>query len=392
MTQPTPMPAPMPVANAEIEDAPPPVAQNTTPPMTNAQPGEEVVVATNVTPAPPTTNPTSPTPPAEQPPTPIPGVARDTRLPIPEDGAQAVSKRLLAELYKPQYDRAKTPDQKRELARVFLAKANEISGDVAGHYLLVKLARDLAIQSGDVGQTLQATNILATTYQINGHEEKLDALDTLAKALRSQADADLFLGECRALLMAAVRQDDYELATKAIVLSETVAKRGKMNQQLDQLSQTRKTLDELKQAYASVPPALSAIEQEPTNTEANAIVGRYRCFYRRDWHSGLPNLARGSDVKLRVIAQIDASNPTSAAQQSDLGDQWFELADTIAKPWAKNSVLLRAAYWYQQAFHGLPNGLIKSRVQKRLGDIATTTGDEGVKAFVDGTKNALPTE
>lgn len=353
-------------------------------------PPVDTAVAANVTP--PVPEGTAPETPQVPAPTTEPPGARDTRLAIPDAESQAATKRLLAELYKPQYDRAKTAEQKQQLAKTLLAKADEISGDVTGHYLLVKLARELAVQSGDVGLSLQAINTLTSTYQYDGNADKLAAFEFLAKALRSQPDAEIFLGECKALLMAAIRQNDYELATKTISLSETVAKRGKMNDHLDQLGQTRKVLDEMRAAYANVPPALSAVQADPTNAEANLVLGKYRCFYRREWHSGLTDLSKCSDVKLRVIAQIDASNPTSAAQQSDLADQWFDLSETISKPWAKKSVLLRAAYWYQQAFQGLPNGLIKSRVQKRLSEIATATGDEAVKAFVAGTTNTLPTE
>lgn len=323
-------------------------------------------------------------------PSPAPRVVADTRIPIPDKDAQAVSKRLLAELYKEEYDLAKTADQKKKLARTLLTKANEITNDVAGHYLQLKLARDLAVQAGDVALSVQAINALAATYQFDSNADKLAAIEALAKAIRSQADAKTFFTECRSLVMACVRQDDYSLAGKVLDSAELVAKRGKMSGELDTLEQSRKVLEEMKVAHAVVQPAFSALEESATDATANLAVGKYRCYYRREWHLGLANLAESSDVKLRVLAQIDASHPTASEQQSDLGDQWYEHSQSISKTWAKSSVQLRAAYWYQLALPGLPNGLVKSRVQKRLTDIANATGDETMKAFVAGKRTIVP--
>jgi hypothetical protein len=187
-------------------------------------------------------------------------------------------------------------------------------------------------------------------------------------------------------------RDDFDAANEVMEVAESVAKRGKLAAVLQRLAQIRKVLDERKIAHAEVVVATSALQADPDNADAQTTVGKYRCFYRREWDLGLPALAHGSDIKLKVLAQIDIESPANATAQADLADQWCEVAENMHSPWVKTSLLLRAAYWYQRALADLPNGLLKSRVQKRLTDIAAVTGDDSLKAFVARSPNSLSQE
>lgn len=316
---------------------------------------------------------------------------KDPRLPIPDESDQQAGKRILAELYKDDYEQAKTPDQKLELARQLATKAATFE-DTTGKYLLYMLVLDLSKSAGNVGLSVEAIDILSTHFRVDGLSEKLSTFEGLAKTLRSKPEADKLLEQITGIIRYAIDHDNFEMATRSITIGETVAKRGRMNEALDQFEQYRKLVTEARAAYANVPPARSALETSETNAEANLEVGRYLCLYKRQWDEGLPYLAQGSDVKLKVLAQIDHSGPKTGTQQADLADQWYDLAQTGFKPHAQKSLSLRAAHWYQQAFNSLPNGLIKSRVQKRLADIADNTGDPSIKAFVANSKNAVPLE
>jgi hypothetical protein len=244
------------------------------------------------------------------------------------------------------------------------------------------------MQAGDVPLTLQTIDKLAAAYQIDSTTEQVAALDKLATALRTKTDAESFLKSCGEVLMAAIEREDFELALRMVALSESVAKRGKMTPLLDRLAAVRKQVAEIQEAHAGVPAARAALQADPLDPAANLEVGRYVCFYRRQWDEGLPYLAQGDDIKLKVLAQIDLSQPATAAQQSDLADQWYDLASSHEKPAIQIAIALRAAYWYQQAFHALPSGLIKSRIQKRLSEIAAATGDASLKKFMSTSRPA----
>ncbi len=152
---------------------------------------------------------------------------------------------------------------------------------------------------------------------------------------------------------------------------------------LERLAAVRKQVAEIQEAHAGVPATQVALQSDLLNPTANMEVGRYVCFYRRQWDEGLPYLAQEIGIKLKVLAQIDLGPPNTAAQQADLADQWYDLASSHERPaMIQLAIALRAAYWYQQAFHALPSVLIKSRIQKRLGEIAAVTGDASLKKFM----------
>lgn len=312
--------------------------------------------------------------------------ALDKRLPVPSEADRDRGLKILAELYKDEWTEAKTVDKKQAFARSLYQKAGEMSADPVGHYLMLDLVRKLSLQVGDVRTALDAVDDLGKNFQIDAVSERITALEVLSRALRSNADADLFLKQCRETLIAAVKQDDFDRANKSVELGLSVARRADRQEDIQQWQAIRKVLDEARLAFAPIPAARSALEADATNAQAHTAIGKYLCFYQRDWDRGLSHLASGSDIKLKVLAQIDQSSPAGSAQQSDLGDQWYEYAQD-AKPWAQQSIQLRAAYWYQASLSGLPAGLIRARVQKRIKEISDLTGDKSLVS-----QGALPDE
>lgn len=315
-------------------------------------------------------------------------LASDARHPLPDADSQKGGKRILAELYQADYEQARTAAQKVALAKRLLAKAEEIQSDVVGHYLLLNLVRDLGLKAGDVSTSMQAIDLLNTSFQFDGPTERFKTLDKLSKTLASDADAKLFLQESHRLLQDVCAKNDFELALKVYESALVVAKRNNKQVEIGRLTSFKKVLEEAKAAYTTVPNAEVTLKQDPIQAESHLAVGRYVCLYKRDWEQGLPHLAQSSDIKLKVLAQIDLSQPKQAQQQADLGDQWYELA-LDARPFARSSLALRAAHWYAAAFSALPSGLIKTRVQKRLQEIADLTGDTSLQAFASA-KKALP--
>ncbi len=316
--------------------------------------------------------------------------AVETRRPIPDALAQRTGKKILAELYKDEYDRARTPQQKHELVAKLLAKSEEIQADAVGYYLILNLAQEIAQSTGDVPSTLQAIDGITTHYQVDGVALQSKAIETLAKSLSSEAAAKSLLAECVKVINEALAKDEFELAERALESATTIAKRIDQQRDIQQLAEVKKIIDEAKQAYAQVPAARSTLAADPDNAEANTLVGRYLCLYRRDWPLGLAHLTRGGDIKLKFLAQIDLSNPTKPEQQADLGDQWYALG-ADARPYAQQAFAIRAGHWYALALEGLPSGLVKSRVQKRLQDIADQTGDASLEDFA-AQKRRLPVD
>ena len=54
------------------------------------------------------------------------------------------------------------------------------------------------------------------------------------------------------------------------------------------------------------------LESTPTDAAANVLIGRFLCFVKGDWESGLARLALGGDESLRATAEKDAAVPGEA--------------------------------------------------------------------------------
>ena len=62
--------------------------------------------------------------------------------------------------------------------------------------------------------------------------------------------------------------------------------------------------------------ALAALDRNPTHPAANQMVGKYRCFNKGNWITGLPMLALGSDPELKALAIVDLKGALSSTERS----------------------------------------------------------------------------
>jgi hypothetical protein len=113
-----------------------------------------------------------------------------------------------------------------------------------------------------------------------------------------------------------------------------------------------------------VKQALATLEVKPTDPASNLTVGRFRCFQKGDWDSGLPMLALGSDSTLKALAEKELAEPKSADEQAKLADGWWTAAEK-EEGTTRRHIHSQAAHWYRRALPDL-TGLDKARAEKRL--------------------------
>jgi hypothetical protein len=82
-------------------------------------------------------------------------------------------------------------------------------------------------------------------------------------------------------------------------------------------------------------------------------------------------LALSSDPAWKALAVDDLEGATGHAEQMELGDRWWNLAEKEEGA-AKSSIQGRAAHWYQKALPGL-TGVVKDKVNKRLAESGPVT-------------------
>ena len=289
------------------------------------------------------------------------------KAPVPDDAAQAKARELIRQIYGPQHDEAKNSVEKTALAKKMLKQAADDKGDPANHFVLLQVARDMAVQAGDANTALEAVDQIARTYQVDVPAMKVETLFQTAANASLSEQRKAVARAAIPLIRAAREDDDYETANRLVRKALDLARRARDGALLKQMVAINKQVAESAQAYAEVAKAEAVLEDNPTDPEANLAVGRYLCLTKGDWEKGIAMLALGSDAHLKALAVKELEGVASAGEQVALGDAWWDLAQTRGGK-EKESLLLQAGSWYRLAQPSVA-GLVKVKIDRRLEEI-----------------------
>jgi hypothetical protein len=290
------------------------------------------------------------------------------RAPVPDDDAQAKAEKEIKETFKQDWARTKTSD-KMALAAKLLDSGVQTRDNRAACFLLLREARDLAAQVGDVPTAMKAVDETAVRFEIDAPEAKLAALNKAVELMKptAGATAKAVVEGALDLLDGALARDQFETALRLTALAEAAARKINGGQALLTYAQARgKEVLALHKEYEAAQAALNVLKEKPGDAEANRVAGHYACFRKGDWGRGLPRLAWGDDAALQALARKDLARPRAAAAQVEVGDGWWELAESQSVP-DPALVRRRAAWWYKQALPGL-TGLTQARAEKKVAE------------------------
>ncbi|MBM4094130.1 MAG: DUF1559 domain-containing protein [Planctomycetes bacterium] len=310
----------------------------------------------------------------------VPSVLRD-RMPLPDPLSLKTARDLVREIYQHDYESAKTDRDRAQLADRLLQRAEQVSGDHAGQYVLLEIAMNIATQVGHGTTALSALQKLVNRYQVDELTVSSDVLTQLAKSDRSRTGVTAVLDRCERLVDMALRQDHFDMAENLCQLALGAARQLDDRQKMANLAERRKEIDEARDAYQTVQQALVSV----TNADDPATcleAGRYYCFVKANWEIGLPLLAKGSDPRLRELAEAELRLPTIAAEQLQLGDGWWELGERDKAH--RKALLTRAAHWYAQAVKTLPSGLFRVKAEMRVQQVKREYGQDAAGSAVSG--------
>jgi WD40 repeat protein len=284
------------------------------------------------------------------------------KTPVPEMAKQAEVEKFIKDLYKAEYAKRR-PADRLALAALLLDKARE-EQDPVGRFVLLREARDLAVQAADAVTALTAIDELAKEYAVSAFEMKVTALATVGHNAATQSANKALAESYFVLINEALATDDFDTALRLAALADAAA-----HKTLALREEAReKLVREAQQEYAAVGAVADKLKQNPDDPEANLITGKYLCLRKGDWDKGLPLLAKGSDPALQAAARKDLDKPEEAAAQVEAGDAWWDLAEAH-KDWTRRPLLARAGYWYREALPGL-TGLNLAKAEGRLKTIA----------------------
>ena len=227
-------------------------------------------------------------------------------------------------------------------------------GDPAAYFVLLRLARDIAVLGGHCDLGLQAVNLMAETFEIDAYPMKAVTWPTgppmpptwpsilgwsskrrgncrMKRPAKTTSSLRLKLGEAA---LAAARK-----TTDAFCDLLTVVARNRDGLSLLGLTLARKTLMRLWRRTGRDP-------------EANLIVGKYSCLAKGDWDKGIAYLALGSDAVRQGLGDPRIEVPRHARRTWPTwemgGGTWLRQARTILQ------LLLqaRAVHWYPEGVAG----------------------------------------
>lgn len=232
-------------------------------------------------------------------------------------------------------------------------------------FVLLRMANDLAMKSGDFLLELEIISEFAQHYRIDALQMKVDALTASVDGQQDEeALAKNKLISALGLIEVALLADRTELAVVLLTLACELAA------YCDNQTLVEEVALWLDVAYEWTPYAEVAryaslrILQDPADTDAQLAVGSYLSFIKGDWFKGLPMLARGSDNTLAALAEADLQTNSDERGGITVADGWHQLAASY-KGLAQRRMILHADELYRRAYPAV-TGLTRLKLEQKM--------------------------
>lgn len=284
-------------------------------------------------------------------------------LPPPSAAQQIEAEHTIRDLLDVEFG-TNDPAQRRALGRQLLRLGVQTVDDPVHRFVLLRLARDLATQAGDVRLAFQAVDEIAQTYDVDPLQMKLESLHAATSVVQDAPTSRALVQIALELLDDALAVDDYVAAEQILAFAYGSATQIGDNELAQQIELRSQEMTGLRAEYELVKDAAVAILRDPDDPESNLAVGEYLCFTKDLWDRGLPMLAKGSDQVLRAVAAAGLAQPMGPGLQLRVAEGWRKVAQNQS-PLRRSNTLARADRWYRLAYPKL-TGLTQLKVRKRM--------------------------
>lgn len=293
--------------------------------------------------------------------------APSARLPLPSEAELKAAEKEVIDAIGDSYARAKSRDAKASLASQLFKTAAETQ-EPAPRFVLLQDVQQLASDAGEIDLAIAARNTWFNTFQVDPARSDLWLFEKLSREARTPESSARLCGAIWASIDDAIHGDHYDIARSLSRLATAAAQKSGKADLTIRATAAAANISHAEAEYNAVGPSLAALQKNPNDSVANAAVGRFLCLSHRNWEKGLGFLAKGSDADWKAAAQADLANPQDALAQADVANRWWKLSDSQTGA-AKNALMQRAAFWYQQASPEL-TGLTKTLADQRLDEFA----------------------
>ncbi len=324
----------------------------------------------------------APVVPAPQPPPPA-AAAVAFKAPVPEASTLKEAEKTVREVYKTEFAK-KGPADQLSLAQKLLRQAAETADDPKARFVLLREARELALQAGDLDTVLAAIEDLAQGFEIEVLSTKNAALTKLASSTRSAEAAAALADAFEDLARQALDGDNFDIAVSASTRADAFSKSSPDPSFATRLQELRREIAVTKEEYLKVKGSID----KPGTGDQEAL-GRYFAFVKGDWDRGLELLASAAKAPLSALAEKDLARPGDASARAEVADGWWDLAEKEKSPFRKLRLQERTRLWYEACVGSL-TGLTRTRAEKRLETLdGLVRGPIDLLKYVDLTKDLV---
>jgi formylglycine-generating enzyme required for sulfatase activity len=282
------------------------------------------------------------------------------------------SQKAADELFGARIRSVKTARDKASLAAEIVETALNAQERSADQFVLLTIARDVAAGAGDAATALQAVEKLVERFDVPAANLKAVTLVVAFSKVTSSTHHQA-AEAARSVVGQLAEAGQYGLALSVCEAARSAAQKARENSLLREWSAKATELQRWQEEFHEYRRALALVENNPAEPTANLAAGRYLCFVKDDWRRGLPHLAVGGDAELRAVAIKELRGATSAEEQARVGDAWWALAKTKEGS-ERDTLRLRAAFWYRQAEPKLAPGPAAQTIRQRLNGLTKLGG------------------
>lgn len=295
-----------------------------------------------------------------------------SKEPVPDAASQQSALQTIASIYKPDYESAKTPQQKQELAKKLMSVGVATTDDATGRFVLLRVARDIAAQESDIPTAFKCIEHMTESFEVDPLPMKLTVVQTAAQEANGYLEHQALADQIAPCVDDAIASDQYDIAKSFCELALKCAQEGRDPNKAQLIQGRMLQVEEMGVAFEQVRTAMQMLQSDPENPEANAVVGRYLSLIKGEWDSGLKLIASGNEADLKALALLEAGPNPDPVQ---IADRWWSLGQSL-DGLERFNVDVHAANWYQKALSGT-SGLTKARITERLKNLPPPTGGDG---------------
>jgi hypothetical protein len=313
-----------------------------------------------------------------------------TKLAPPAAAEENLAAKLVRDVYGEEYAKAKEPDSKAKFAARLLQEARATLDDPTARFVMMKVARDISVQLGDVEAALRTAEEIAEVYQVDGLKMKMEILDKAVKTARQPAQSRAIAEHALTLLDEAIRGEDFDAARQLGELAAAESHKAHDANLVAEVQSHVQDVDRLANASAKVKAANETLEKNPTDPQANLVVGKHLCFVKGDWEQGVPMLALCGDAGFKAAAEKDIAADKDSKAKLSAADAWWDLAEK-EEGLMRQQMQQRAVTWYRQA-QPLATGLPAVKIEKRIHEVeqAMAAASNTAAAGRDKKRRSIP--